>query len=43
MNEMRPMPGNQVGRNVHRLESRQKATGRAEYTHNIVLPGMLYA
>jgi len=33
---------NQVGRSVPRLESWQKVTGRAEYVHNLRLPGMLY-
>jgi len=32
----------QVGRSVARLESRQKVSGRAEYVHNMKLPGMLY-
>src|SRR5215475_4693352 len=32
----------QVGRSVPRLEARDKVTGRAEYTHNLRLPGMLY-
>ncbi len=32
----------QVGRSVPRLESREKVTGRAEYVHNLRLPGMLY-
>jgi CO/xanthine dehydrogenase Mo-binding subunit len=32
----------QVGRSVPRLESQQKVTGRAEYVHNLRLPGMLY-
>ena len=32
----------QVGRSVPRLESWLKATGRAEYVHNLRLPGMLY-
>src|SRR5438067_9521218 len=32
----------QVGRSVPRLESWLKVTGRAEYVHNIRLPGMLY-
>lgn len=37
------MPNGQVGRSVPRLESRAKVTGRAEYTHNVRLPGMLHA
>jgi CO/xanthine dehydrogenase Mo-binding subunit len=32
----------QVGRSVPRLESWLKVTGRAEYVHNLCLPGMLY-
>src|SRR5687767_9751806 len=32
----------QVGRSVPRLESWLKVTGRAEYVHNLSLPGMLY-
>jgi CO/xanthine dehydrogenase Mo-binding subunit len=34
--------GGQVGRSVPRLEAREKVTGRAEYTHNLRLPGMLF-
>src|SRR5260221_5529867 len=34
--------GGQVGRNLPRLEAREKVTGRAEYTHNLRLPRMLY-
>ncbi|HEX6528430.1 MAG TPA: hypothetical protein VF004_01335, partial [Burkholderiales bacterium] len=32
----------QVGRSVPRLESWLKVAGRAEYVHNLRLPGMLY-
>src|SRR5215471_599418 len=32
----------QIGREVPRLEARAKVSGRAEYTHNLRLPGMLY-
>src|SRR5438445_9665740 len=32
----------QVGRSVRRLEGAAKVTGRAEYIHNLRLPGMLY-
>src|SRR5690349_11761914 len=32
----------QVGRSVPRLESWLKVTGKAEYVHNLRLPGMLY-
>jgi len=35
--------GAQIGRSVPRLEGREKVTGRAEYTHTMRLPGMLYA
>jgi len=31
-----------VGNALPRLEARAKVTGRAEYTHNLRLPGMLY-
>jgi CO/xanthine dehydrogenase Mo-binding subunit len=37
-----PLQGGQVGRSLPRLEAREKVTGRAEYTHNLRLPGMLY-
>jgi CO/xanthine dehydrogenase Mo-binding subunit len=33
---------NAVGQAIPRLEVRAKVTGRAEYTHNLRLPGMLY-
>ncbi len=39
----KPMPGGQVGRSLPRIESREKVTGRADYVHNIRLPGMLIA
>ena len=42
MNVFTPMPGGQVGRSVPRLEGNQKVTGRADYTHNLVVPRMLY-
>jgi CO/xanthine dehydrogenase Mo-binding subunit len=32
----------QVGRSVTRLEARAKVSGRAEYVHNMKLPGMLF-
>ncbi len=35
--------GSQIGRSLPRLESRDKVTGRAEYTHLMRLPGMLHA
>ncbi len=31
-----------VGRSLPRVEARAKVTGRAEYVHNLRLPGMLY-
>src|SRR5689334_7454189 len=35
--------GSQIGRSVPRTEGRDKVTGRAEYVHNMRLPGMLVA
>ena len=35
--------GSQIGRSLPRLEARDKVSGRAEYTHNLSLPGMLHA
>jgi len=35
--------GGQVGRSLPRIEAREKVTGRAEYTHLMQLPGMLFA
>ncbi len=32
----------QIGRSIPRLEARAKVTGRAEYAHNLRLPGMLF-
>src|SRR6201997_5090981 len=32
----------QIGRELPRLEAHAKVSGRAEYTHNLRLPGMLY-
>jgi CO/xanthine dehydrogenase Mo-binding subunit len=37
-----PMQRGQVGRSAQRLEGRAKVTGRAEYVHNLHLPGMLH-
>ena len=42
-NRPNPKAGSQIGRSVLRLESRDKVTGRAEYTHLMQLPGMLHA
>jgi CO/xanthine dehydrogenase Mo-binding subunit len=39
----KPMPAGQVGRSLPRLEARAKVTGRADYVHNMRLPGMLMA
>jgi CO/xanthine dehydrogenase Mo-binding subunit len=36
------MSGGQIGRSIPRLEAREKVTGRAEYVHNLQLPGMLH-
>src|ERR1700751_4465052 len=36
------MGGGQIGRSIPRLEAREKVTGRAEYTHLMRLPGMLF-
>ncbi len=33
----------QIGKSRPRIESRAKVTGRAEYIHNLALPGMLHA
>jgi CO/xanthine dehydrogenase Mo-binding subunit len=33
---------NQIGRATPRLEARTKVTGRADYVHNMRVPGMLY-
>src|SRR5260370_34269747 len=35
------LQGSHIGRSLARLEAREKVTGRAEYTHNLRLPGML--
>jgi CO/xanthine dehydrogenase Mo-binding subunit len=43
MNEYAPLPGGQIGRSLPRREAREKVTGRADYVHNLRLPGMLYA
>src|SRR5581483_9750741 len=38
-----PAETSQIGRSVERLESWLKVGGKAEYVHNLRLPGMLYA
>lgn len=35
--------GQAFGRSIPRVEARAKVTGKAEYVHNLRLPGMLYA
>ncbi len=35
--------GEAFGRSIPRVEARAKVTGKAEYVHNLRLPGMLYA
>jgi CO/xanthine dehydrogenase Mo-binding subunit len=37
------MPAGQIGRSLPRVEAGLKVTGRAEYIHNLRLPGMLWA
>jgi CO/xanthine dehydrogenase Mo-binding subunit len=39
---MARMQSKQVGRSLPRLEAQAKVSGRAEYVHNLRLPGMLY-
>jgi CO/xanthine dehydrogenase Mo-binding subunit len=39
---MSALGSRQVGRSVRRLEGEAKVTGRAEYVHNLRLPGMLH-
>ncbi|MDX3904994.1 MAG: xanthine dehydrogenase family protein molybdopterin-binding subunit [Pigmentiphaga sp.] len=34
---------NRLGKGLRRLEAVDKVTGRADYTHHVALPGMLYA
>ena len=34
--------GAAFGRSIPRVEARAKVTGKAEYVHNLRLPGMLY-
>ena len=38
----KPAQGATVGKSIPRLEGRAKVTGRAEYVHNLRLPGMLH-
>ena len=43
MSDAKTMPRGQIGRSLPRVEARAKVTGRAEYIHNLRLPGMLWA
>jgi CO/xanthine dehydrogenase Mo-binding subunit len=36
------MSSRNIGQSLVRLEAREKVTGRAEYTHHLKLPGMVY-
>src|SRR5580693_10597541 len=42
MSETKTVSVGQIGRSLPRVEARAKVTGRAEYVHNLRLPGMLY-
>ena len=37
------IPSAAIGRSIPRLEAHAKVTGRAEYVHNLIVPGMLIA
>ncbi len=43
MNDIVPPSAGQIGRSLPRIEARAKVAGRAEYIHNLRLPGMLHA
>jgi len=43
VSDAKTMPRGQIGRSLPRVEARAKVTGRAEYIHNLRLPGMLWA
>jgi len=43
MNDIVAPSAGQIGRSLPRIEARAKVTGRAEYIHNLRLPGMLHA
>src|ERR1700732_3811985 len=43
MSETKTVSVGQIGRSLPRVEARSKVTGRAEYIHNLLLPGMLHA
>jgi CO/xanthine dehydrogenase Mo-binding subunit len=42
MNDIVAPSAGQIGRSLQRIEARAKVTGRAEYIHNLRLPGMLH-
>jgi len=41
--DLETIPWKRIGTSRPRLEARSKVTGRAEYIHNLALPGMLHA
>ncbi|HEY1979178.1 MAG TPA: hypothetical protein VGH13_03760, partial [Xanthobacteraceae bacterium] len=43
MSDKKTISAGQIGRSLPRVEARAKVTGRAEYIHNLRLPGMLWA
>jgi CO/xanthine dehydrogenase Mo-binding subunit len=43
MSDPKTISAGQIGRSLPRVEARAKVTGRAEYIHNLRLPGMLWA
>ncbi len=43
MSDTKTIAAGQIGRSLPRVEARAKVTGRAEYIHNLRLPGMLHA
>ena len=43
MSDTKTISAGQIGRSLPRAEARAKVTGRAEYVHNLRLPGMLWA
>ena len=43
MSDAPRLPGGPIGRSTARVEAHAKVTGRAEYIHNLRLPGMLWA
>jgi len=43
MSDTKTISAGQIGRSLPRVEARAKVTGRADYIHNLRLPGMLWA